>query len=89
MSSSEFSFWVALYDEDRWGDDERDLQADYRAGTICATVANFAGKTLKRGNDGMSAADFMPSLAKPKEPVPEPDPLAHFTALAAAKTLHK
>jgi hypothetical protein len=89
MSSQEFSIWVALYDLDRWGDEQASMQDDFRAGTICATVANFAGKTIKRGSDGLSAADFMPSLAKPKEPVAEVDPVAHFKLLATTQSQHK
>lgn len=89
MSSAEFSMWAALYEENQWADERAELQADFRAGTICATVANFAGKSLRRGSDNLSPGDFMPSLAKPQEPLPEPDPLAHFTLLAAAKSFHK
>jgi hypothetical protein len=89
MSSQEFSMWVALYDLDQWGDEQASLQDDFRAGTICATVANFAGKTIKRGSDGLSAADFMPSLATSKEPVAEVDPVAHFKLLSTAASQHK
>jgi hypothetical protein len=89
MSSQEFSMWVALYDLDQWGDEQASLRDDFRAGTICATVANFAGKTIKRGSDGLSAADFMPSLSRPKEQVAEVDPVAHFKSLATTTSKHK
>lgn len=89
MSSQEFSMWVALYNQDRWGDELNDLRADLRAGKICATIANYAGKTIRKGEKAMTPADFMPSLATPEEPVAEPDPVAHFKLIAATKPPNK
>lgn len=77
MSSQEFSMWAALDEEDQLG--ERD--ADFRAALVCATIANFAGKSSDKWR---RPADFMPGLEKPVEPAAV-DPLKHFTAVATSK----
>jgi hypothetical protein len=88
MSSAEFSMWVALHNEDRWGEDNADQRADFRAGLVCSTVANFAGKSMKSNVKPLAPADFMPSLAVP-EKVVELDPVTFFTAVAASKKFNK
>lgn len=59
ISSREFTEWAAFYELEPWG-----YEVDnYRAGLICATVANaMRGKRGKR----FSAADFMPKEARPQ-----------------------
>lgn len=51
------------------------MRADFRAGMICATLANYAGKVRSEGADAAVPADFMPSLYHLK-PAPEPILLA-------------
>lgn len=85
MSSQEFSIWIELYKEDRWGEDLLDL----RAGVISATVANYAGKVRKGNSAQAVAADFFPSLADAQEVAKEPDPLTFFAAVAASKSFNK
>lgn len=84
MSSREFSMWIALYNEDRWGDDVADRRTDFQAGLVCSTIANFAGKSLKANAKALVPADFMPSLVVAEKEV-ELDPVMFFTAVAASK----
>jgi len=42
------------------------LQEDLRAGQICATVANYAGKTRKSDARMVCPSDFMPALPQPE-----------------------
>jgi hypothetical protein len=81
MSSQEFSLWLAMYKFDQWGE----LRGDERAGLIASTVANFAGMTRAAGAAPLSPSDFMLHLPKHEEPEQEPDPVAFFTAVAAAR----
>lgn len=80
--------WVALYNEDRWGDDNVDRRADFQAGLVCSTIANFAGKTLKANAKPLVPADFMPNMAVPEKEV-ELDPVMFFTAIATSKKFNK
>ncbi len=65
---------MAFYELEPFGE----RLADFRAGQICATVANYAGKARKEGIGPANPADFMPSLPKPKvEPILLADPVAH------------
>ena len=62
-----------------------ELQADFRAGQICAMQANVH---LKEGAKPFSSADFMPALREEPEPEAEPaaqivDIEAHSRAIAA------
>ena len=59
ISSREFTEWAAFYELEPWG-----YEVDnYRAGLICATVANaMRGKRGKK----FSAADFMPKEIRPQ-----------------------
>lgn len=84
MSSQEFAIWLALYEEDQWGDKRHDL----RAGMIAAAVGNYAGKIRKEQSKPLTAADFFQSLAD-IEPQKEPDPTTFFTAVATSKTFNK
>lgn len=78
MSSQEFALWLELYQQDQWGE-----QRDYeRAGIVASTVANYAGMTRAKGEPARPA-DFMPYARKSEEDV-EADPVAYFTAVAAA-----
>jgi hypothetical protein len=85
MSSQEFSIWLALFEEDQWGE----AREDFRLGQVCATIANFAGKTLKEGSNGLKPADFMPNLRTEPEAEVEPDPVAFFGAVANSKQFKK
>lgn len=78
MSSQEFSLWLALYEQDLWGE----LRDYERAGLIASTVGNFAGKMRAEHSAPLTALDFMPRMGKAEQPETEPDPLAFFTALA-------
>ncbi len=84
MSSSEFSVWVELYNDDQWGE----AREDFRAGQICATIGNFAGKVMAKDASALKPADFMPTLVE-DEVAEEPDPVTFFTAVAASKTFNK
>ena len=83
MSSSEFSLWLEMYQDDQWGEDRDDL----RAGIIASTIANFAGK-MRKDAQPLQPSDFMPNLSKEKEEA-EPDPVAFFTAVANSKKLEQ
>lgn len=83
MSAHEFAMWTALYQENQLGE----LFAYERAGIIASTIANYAGMQRAPSAGPARPSDFMPY--KPKgweereEEVLEPDPVAHFTAVAA------
>lgn len=79
MSSQEFSLWLAMYQDDLWGE----LRDYERAGVIASTVANYAGMTRAKGADPARPSDFMPLMSKQDvEPESEPDPVAYFSAVA-------
>lgn len=78
MSSAEFSLWLALWDEDQWGE----LRADERAGIVAATVANYAGMQRRADAGPAMPADFMPHLPQPPEELLDPDPVAFFKSIA-------
>lgn len=73
MSAQEFGLWIALWEENHFGE----LFADQRAGIIASTIANYAGMTRAKGAEPAAPADFM--LYKPKEAQrkeeEEPDPM--------------
>ncbi|MCX7177198.1 MAG: DUF4035 domain-containing protein, partial [Proteobacteria bacterium] len=50
----------AFYDAEPWGE----LREDFRAGQICSTVANYAGKVRSDQMPAANPADFMPALAE-------------------------
>jgi len=72
MPVEEYNGWWEYSQIEPWGSHYNGLRDDFRAGQICATVANWAGKQLAEGADPTAADDFMPSLrngdseAKPK-----------------------
>jgi hypothetical protein len=82
MSSQEFSLWMQMYSEDQWGDGPANDRADERAGLVAATIANFAGKTLKKDAKQMKPSDFFAKTAAPQEAPKEVDPVAFFTAVS-------
>lgn len=79
MSSDEFAMWLEVYPDDLWGE----MRAYERSGLICATVANFAGKSLAKGAEAVSARDFMPVQDEAAEV--EPDPVEYFRQVAAGR----
>ena len=64
MDAAEFVEWMAFQRLEPFGD----MQADFRAGQVCATLAN-----LQRKKDAkpFAAADFMPALRPPEDDEPE------------------
>lgn len=50
---------------------------DFRAGQICAAVANFAGKSIPEGKADMTAADFISWQPREAEEGPEEEIVAH------------
>lgn len=83
MSSAEFSLWAEMYRLDEWGQKPTQERADYRAGLICATVANYAGMRRPEHAGQASPQDYMPFY---KQPEPEePDPVVFFTAVKNSK----
>ena len=56
LTYAEFQEWFLYYQIEPWGQE----RADLRAGQICATVANFAGKTLADNAEKLKPLDFMP-----------------------------
>lgn len=81
MSSEEFNLWLTLYEEEPW-DESR---ADFRAGIISATIANWAGMVRRENAPEAVPADYMPFMGLLGEPEQapeqdrEPDPLEHFS----------
>ena len=69
--------WLAYARLEPFGEE----RADFRAGQVCATVANFAGKALREGAEPLAPADFMPALAEQRQAAQQPirldDPEAH------------
>ncbi len=45
---------------------------DFRAGMICSTIANYAGKQRAEGTEPAQPADYMPSLESQRLHAPEP-----------------
>jgi hypothetical protein len=56
LTAEQFGEWAAFYGLEPWGFEEENR----RVGVISATVANMAGKELKRP---VSPADFIPRRA--------------------------
>lgn len=67
MSVAEFRLWRAEYAREPWGE----MRADLRAGTVAATVANYAGKMRDKAAPAARATEFMPFLERPPEPAAE------------------
>ena len=79
MTAAEFALWAEYRRVRPWGGELDELLA----GTISATVANYAGKSRAKDAPSAVPADFMPIAARERaaEDVPEPDPVAFFTAI--------
>ena len=54
--------WYAYLALEPIGTFQENLRADYRAGVIAATVANYAGKTRIDGAEPAHPADFFASI---------------------------
>lgn len=65
LTASQWSEWLQYADIEPFGE----LRADFRAGQIAATIANYAGKSRNAGASTLEPFDFMPAL---KEYAPEP-----------------
>ncbi len=68
LTSPQIGEWYAFLAAEPIGEQ----RADFRAGMICATVANYAGKQRADGSPGAQPADFMPSLESQRISPPEP-----------------
>jgi phage gpG-like protein len=66
-----------------WGE----MREYERTGILAATIANYAGKTLRQGSKQLTPRDFMPVEREEEEEV-EPDPAAYFSGLAAGMNNH-
>lgn len=79
MTAAEFALFCAYREMRPWGG-ELD---EFLAGSIAATVANYAGKVRKADAPAAVPMDFMPFAAKERPAVeePEPDPVSFFTSL--------
>ncbi len=62
MTSFEFSYWLAFYGLQPWGDE----RADLRSGIVAATVAN-CNRDPKQRPQPFSPLDFMPYSKEPAE----------------------
>lgn len=60
LTARQVAEWKAFYDLEPWGE----IRADFRAGQVCATIAEYAGKTRNADAPPTTPADFMPSLAE-------------------------
>lgn len=85
LTGPQLAEWKAYYSVEPWGD----LRADFRAGQICATVANHAGKMRGEGAGLAHPGEFMPALnegAHPrgKGPILLADPKAQSELLRKA-----
>lgn len=72
MTAAEFSLWLEFYREHPW--DGEWLQT----GIICATIANYAGKTRAENVPPSTPKDYMPPWGD-QEVVEEPDPVEYFS----------
>lgn len=86
ITSADIVEMMAFSNIEPWGS----LQDDFRAGQICATVANVNRDPDKR-SEPWTASDFMPSLAramngleKPDEPTLLDDPEAQTALIKQA-----
>ncbi len=77
MPARLFCEWFQFYQLEPWGS----LVEDMRAGTVAATISNFAGKIIKPGTAPLTAADFFPS----RIPVPEEDLIEKVKRIFGAK----
>jgi Protein of unknown function (DUF4035) len=81
LTARQWAEWGAYYGIEPFGE----LREDFRAGQICGTVANYAGKVRSDQVPPANPADFMPGLAefdrgsgaKPRGPRLLDDPIEH------------
>lgn len=80
MTAAEFNLFCGYRQMRPWGG-ELD---EFLAGSIAATVANYAGKTRPPSAPPAVPADFMPFAAReqPPEAEQEPDPVEFFSSLS-------
>ena len=71
MTAQEWALWKQYYAVAPWDD----LREYLHAAMVCSTVANFAGKTLKKGVPPTTTEDFVPAQYKVVE---EADPMQFF-----------
>ena len=62
LTSHQLGEWYAYLALEPIGEFHANARADYRAGVIAATVANYAGKTRIDGAEPAHPADFFASL---------------------------
>ena len=62
LTSHQLGEWYAYLSLEPIGEFHANLRADYRAGVLAATVANYAGKTRIDGGEPAHPADFFVSL---------------------------
>jgi hypothetical protein len=86
IDSEELTEWIAFERLEPFGS----LMDDFRAGQICATVANYAGKVRKEDAAAAQPGDFMPTLRQTADrksdtqrPVLLADPEAHARLIKA------
>ena len=79
MTAAEFALWAEYHAIRPWGGELHEMLA----GTVSATVANYAGKSRPKEAPPAVPADFMPFARREREDEPEqePDPGAFFNAL--------
>ncbi len=65
LTFAEFQEWCLYYQIEPWGQE----RADLRAGQICATIGNYAGKVLPDSAEKLKPLDFMPYSQIEREPV--------------------
>lgn len=62
LRPSELGMWQAMYVVDPWGEERGDL----RAGIVASSIANWAGKTMRKG-ETVAPLDYMPLVDHPKK----------------------
>lgn len=80
MTAAEFALWAEYRNQRPWGAE----LAEFLAGSVSATVANYAGKTRPREAPAAVPGDFMPFAARMRraaEPEQESDPVTFFSNL--------
>ncbi len=68
ITSRQLAEWLVFLQIEPIGE----TRDDFRAGMICATVANYAGRQRAEGSEPAQPADYMPSLESQRPRAPEP-----------------
>lgn len=71
LTGQQLSEWEVYYHIEPWGEQ----RADFRAGQVCATVANYAGKRRMDDIAPAHPSDFMPSLDQEPRPIKKSGPV--------------